>query len=466
MNLSDIISHFKEQRVVVIGDIMLDTFVNGEAIKISPEAPVPVIKYDSEMNFPGGAANVASNIASLNGNVSLFGAIGDDEAGIILSELLKEGGVDFFPDYLEGTTRKTRITSQNQHIVRIDKEKIFPKFLTHPSLEEEIRKAGLIVVSDYAKGVVTPELMERIKSYGKTIVADPKPKNAELYKGVSVLKLNKSEALQISQEQYVYYAGKKLREMFNSNIIVTRGSEGATLFNEYVKEFPASAKNISDLTGAGDTFLATLALSLASGAELDKAILISNYAAGIAVSKKGTYSVRLNELEREILGEEVKLKKFDELAEIITGLKSKGKKIVWTNGGFDLLHEGHIRHLKESKRYGDYLVVGINSDSSIRASKEPPKPIISEASRAEILCALGCVDYAIIFSEPNTTKYLSSLKPDVYVKGGEYCLDTINQEERKIVERYGGRIAFTSIKVNSTTDIIKKIRKTGSSNDK
>ena len=456
--LLKVIKNFPDKKILVIGDVMLDTYVHGTAIKISPEAPVPDISIDSEINFPGGAANVASNISSLQGQVSLFGFIGEDSAGKILSDLLREKKIDFFPSYLSKTTKKTRIISQNQQIVRISNEDASKKTLSHPSLEEEIKKSDLIVLSDYAKGTISSDLMDFLKSFGKTIIADPKPQNVELYHRVNVLKMNQNEALEISGKREIYSAGKSLTERFSSDIIITRGSEGVALFGKFSAEFPASARNVSDITGAGDTFLAALGLSLASGAKLDDAVLISNYASGIAVSKKGTYSVKLNELEREILGEENKIKTFDELLEIVYDLKKNKRKIVWTNGCFDLPHQGHSRHLKASKRFGDYLIVGVNSDDSVKQVKGPNRPIMNEDARAEVISSFGCVDYVIIFPELDTTKYLSAFQPDFYVKGGEYNQETINQKEKEIVNCYGGRIVFTGDKVDSTTEVINKIK--------
>jgi len=455
-----ILKEFPNRKITVIGDVMLDTYEYGTALKLSPEAPVPVVVNPSTINFPGGAANVASNISSLHGKVSLFGFIGKDAAGKILSKLLAERNVDFFPSYSDKTTQKERIACQ-QHIVRVDYENTDSKSLNNASLEGEIRGSDLIVISDYAKGAITRNLIERIKSLGKPIIADPKPRNIQFYYGISVIKMNQNEAFEVSGENEIYSAGKILAEKFSSNVIITRGSEGVVLFGKLSAEFPASARNVSDITGAGDTFLAALSLSLSSGAKLEDAVLISNYASGIAISKKGTYSVKLSELEREILGEEVKIKTFEELLEIVKELREKKRKIVWTNGCFDLLHAGHSRHLRECKKFGDYLLVGVNSDSSARQNKANlpgPRPVMGEEERAEVISSFGCVDYVIIFPELDTTRYLTAFKPDFYVKGGEYCLETINQKEKEIVNSYGGKIVFTGDKINSTTKVIERIR--------
>ncbi len=459
--LLKILKEFPNRKITVIGDVMLDTYKYGNTLKLSPEAPVPVVVNPSVLNLPGGAANVASNISSLNGKVSLFGFIGRDSAGKILSDLLEEGGVRFFPSYSDKTTQKERIASQ-QHIVRVDYEDSQAKKINHPSLEEEIKDSDLIVVSDYSKGAITQDLMECLKSFGKRIIADPKPQNIEFYHNVNVLKMNQNEAFEVSREKEIYSAGKALSEKFCSDVIITRGSDGVVLFGKFSAEFPASARNVSDITGAGDTFLAALSLSLSSGAKLEDAVLISNYASGIAVSKKGTYSVKLSELEREILGEESKIKTFDELSEIVNDLREKKRKIVWTNGCFDLPHAGHSKHLKESKKFGDYLLVGVNSDSSARQNKANlpgPRPVMGEQERAEVISSFGCVDYVIIFPEIDTTRYLSAFKPDFYVKGGEYKPETINQREREVINSYGGKIVFTGDKINSTTNVIEKIRK-------
>lgn len=462
-NLLNILKKFNERRIVVIGDIMLDKSINGDVLRISPEAPVQIVNIKEESYEPGGAANVASNISSLGGKVSLFGFVGKDENAKILSELLTERKIDYFLEENSLTTLKVRVRGGNQQLLRLDYEESSPKdFGTKikDKLEREIMKSDLILVSDYAKGVIHPNLMNFLRSFNKKIIVDPKPQNCSFYTNSFLITPNEKEALEMSGNKNVYDAGVYLRKKLNCNVLITRGEKGMTLFSDNETDIPTVAKEVYDVTGAGDTVIATLSLSLASGASLEEGVVLANNAAGIAVSKVGTYQVKMGELEKRIFGEEKKLKNTEELSSIIDDLRKKQKKIVWTNGCFDILHPGHTKYLSKAKEQGDYLIVGLNSDESVRKLKGEGRPIYNQNQRAEVLSSLSCVDFIIIYSEPTSKDYLSMFKPDIFAKGGDYTMETINLEERKIVEGYNGKITFIDVgEKTSTTKTIEKIKK-------
>ena len=466
--LSELLGFFPKKKIIVIGDIMLDKTLIGEVSRISPEAPIQVVNVKEEFYEPGGAANVAANIASLGGNVSLFGFVGEDNNAEILSEILLKQGIKYFFDKNSTTTLKARIKGRNQQLLRLDYEESSPKNFSSESktvLKQEIDNSDLVLIADYAKGVITTDLMNFLKSSGKRIIIDPKPQNMPLYSDSFLITPNEKEAVEMSSQKDIQDAGRWLREKLRCNVLVTRGERGMTLFSEKEMDIPTYAKEVYDVTGAGDTANAAISLCLASGASLEEAAVIANHAAGIAVGKSGTYQVKLGELEKRIFGEEKKLKSFEELSSIVEDLKKKQKRVVWTNGCFDILTSGHTKYLAKAKEQGDCLIVGLNSDSSVRSIKDPSRPINSENTRAEVLSSLSCVDYVIIYSEPHPTRYISLLKPNIYAKGGDYNIDTINQDERKIVEGYGGRIAILNVGEDiSTSKIIDRIR--GPKNDK
>jgi len=445
---------------------MLDEYIHGDVSRISPEAPVPVLKANSRSYEPGGAANVAANIAALGGKCYLFGFVGDDVAGKRLESLLRPMHVDCYFDENEITTLKIRPIGKEHQLLRIDFEDTVPKQFGQHIMDEmrrAISQSGIILVSDYAKGAITPELMDYLRSTGKKIIVDPKPKNAGLYQGVYLLKMNRGEAVEMSGEREIQEAGRLLRRRFGSDIIVTLGEEGFSLFSDEELALEPYSKCIGDVTGAGDSFISALSLSLGSGASLKEAAMIANHAAGIAVSNVGTYQVKSSELRRSIQRDATKLKSLEELTLIVDNIRRQGQKIVWTNGCFDILHSGHVRYLTQAKSKGDYLVVGINSDESIKRIKGPTRPINSVAERAEVLSSLSFVDAVIVFGEDDCIRQIGALKPEVYVKGGDYkSLDEINQPERRLVESYGGKICLVDLVPGvSTTRIIERMKDNG-----
>ncbi len=461
--LINILKKFPEQEIVVVGDIMLDEYIYGNVSRISPEAPVPVVcaKGDSFYEL-GGAANVASNISSLNGKVSIFSFIGNDRNSEILKQLLRARNIDYHLDLNSLTTHKLRIIGNSQQLVRVDYEetsdKIFPSE-TKKFLLERADQANMILISDYAKGAITQDLMDFLQDYKKKIIIGPKPKNKSLYQGAYLIVPNEKEALEMSGHSDVEGAAIKLRQELNSDILITRGEKGMLLFADRQIEIPTYAKEVYDVSGAGDTVIATLSLALSSGSSLEEAAILANNAAGISVEKRGTYPVSLNELESRILYEERKIVDFNELRKITGDLKRKNRRTVWTNGCFDIFHLGHKRYLEEARKQGDVLIVGVDSDDSVKRLKGPGRPVNSENDRAEILAGMGFIDYVTIFPYGSVENYLRSLKPDVYVKGGDYTIDTINQQERRIIESYGGKIILIpKVEGKSTTTTIEKIK--------
>lgn len=463
MNSFDkILNEFKNKKILVIGDIILDKYIYGNISKISPEAPVPILNITQEFFNLGGCGNVASNISSLGGKSCVFSFIGDDKNSIILKDLLNERKIEFFLDNDTSTIIKTRVCCKNQQLIRLDNENTEYKFFSDELKEkliERAREADLIVVSDYAKGTITKDLVELLLPFKSKTIVDTKPKHISLFKGFFLIKPNEKEAIEMTSCPDINKAGEKLSNELDSNVLITRGDKGMLLFSEDKRiEIPTFAKEVYDVSGAGDTVLATLSLSIASKAPLEEAVILANYSAGIAVEKKGTYSVSLEELKSRVSSKERKILNIEELKKIVNDSKLKNKKIVWTNGCFDLIHSGHVKYLREAKKLGDILIVGVDSDECVRRIKGPERPINTESDRAEILSSMEFIDFVIIFPD-SVADYLRELQPQIYVKGGDYNLDTINQEERKIVEGYGGEIILgINIPEKSTTHTIKKIK--------
>jgi len=448
---------------MVIGDLMLDEYIGGTVERVSPEAPIQIVLEKDRTYSLGGAGNVASNIASLGGIASIFSFVGEDKEASILKNILNEKNIESFFSVSGITIKKSRIIGNGQQLLRIDKEETSRKEFNEKMKEIIIKKAeesDVIILSDYAKGTITEGLIDLLKDYKGKLIANPKPINKHLYNNLSLMVINEKESREMSELKEVYESGKKLREETNSPILITRGEKGMTLFSEGIIEIPTKAREVYDVQGAGDTVISAIALAISGGASLEEAAIIGNYAAGIAVEKKGTYAVHLAELKKRIEGLGKKIVELDELKEIVDSLRGKDKKIVWTNGCFDLFHLGHKYSLEKAKEQGDILIVGLDSDESVKTLKGSGRPIYNQTERAELLSSIGFVDYVTIFPVKGVPEYLKILKPDVFVKSKEYSLETINQEEKKAIEEYGGRIFFSDeLPGFSTTNIINKIIK-------
>lgn len=467
MDIKKVLDNFSKTRIAVVGDVMLDSYIYGSVDGISPEAPVLILKANEEVYELGGAANVAKNIASLGGNVTLFGYVGKDSAKDILFKKLNEEDISFqLFDVLEKTTQKSRFMGNRQHqIVRVDKE----SYAKVPeSIEEDLaqrilkRNPEVIIASDYAKGCLTNSLFSKIKKYNPDIkiIVDPKPQNRENYYGVYLMTPNLKEAREMSNLEDAEKIGRELQRKFGSNILITKGKDGMTLFeNEKIINIPTQAKEVYDVTGAGDTVTAIISLCIASGLSLEDSAYLANHGAGIVVGKAGTATISQNELKEVVESEYDKIKTLSELKKIREDYRRKGKKVVWTNGCFDILHVGHVDYLKKARGLGDCLLVGLNSDDSTKKLKGSDRPINNEKHRAEVLSSLGFVDYITVFNELTVENCLRELRPDVYVKAGDYDINKMDQNERKVIESYGGEFAFIPVIYNlSTTGIIDKIR--------
>jgi len=465
--LSDYINNWKGKKVLVIGDIMMDRYIWGKVTRISPEAPVPVVKIEKETITGGGAANVAKNIASLGGNAILVGTVGNDPAGTALMQDLQNSGITTTGIFTADvpTTQKIRVMSSGQQLFRMDDEEI----VQNPKEAEMIafiqqNDAEVILLSDYMKGCLTSKIIKACIQTGKKVIADTKMTNVEPFKGAYLIKPNQKEAEAISNikantEENLNLIGNLLIKNLESNVLITRGKDGMSLFEREgsISHIPTQAKEVFDIAGAGDTAAASLALSVAGGANLKEATIIANHACGIVVGKRGTATVSDVELKKEFEKEHTKFKAWDEMKKIIDDLHAKGKKVVFTNGCFDILHYAHTRLFKKSKALGDVLVVALNTDESIKRRKGPSRPVLSLDGRAEVLSALEPIDFIVSFDDDLPNEVIDALKPDVVVKGsGTWTVETMPEAE--VVKSYGGEIKFveTSGEIH-TSDMLKKL---------
>ena len=453
--------------IAVLGDLITDEFVFGTVDRVNPEAPAPLMSVERCEIRLGGAANVANNINSLGGNCLLIGKTGPGDP---LPGLLDQHAIhhDLVFDSCFTPVKKSRFVAGNQQLIRVDQEALCP--LTASESQEvlrSVREIDTVVVADYGKGFITRELMDGLREQQKTILADPKTCSAELFHDVHLLKPNSEETkyalrMNLDNEDELVEAATRLQQRLNCHLLITRGKEGMSLFELGAEpmHIPTRAKEVYDVTGAGDTVMAALALALASGETLKESVILANHAAGIVVSKVGTAAATTHELASALEGEKRKVKTFDEMQQILTELRHTGKTIVFTNGCFDILHIGHTRLLKHAKSRGDILVLGLNSDESIRHLKGPARPIVREKERAEILAALECVDYIVFFAEDDPCSIIGQLRPDVHVKGGDYDPgDFERMPEARIVQEYGGRVEIVELTAEkSTSDIIQRAR--------
>jgi D-beta-D-heptose 7-phosphate kinase/D-beta-D-heptose 1-phosphate adenosyltransferase len=468
-------------RILVVGDIMLDEHIWTDVQRISPEAPVQVAEVQWITRTGGGAANVATNVRGLGAVVQLAGVVGSDDYAIHLTKLLQGIGVDIsgvVTDAGRPTTVKTRVIARGQHVVRIDREVSAP---ISQKLEKQLREfvsaqlqgVDALILSDYGKGVLTPNLCQAIikkaGQLGKPVIVDPKGKDYRKYRGVILVTPNEKEAeiatnIEIHDDETLERAARQMLQDTQARwVLVTRGVKGITLFSEDLKlHIPAIPVEVYDVAGAGDTVVAMLGALLALGASIETAASLANIAASRVIQKPGVVPINKQELiaylgSHKEPGDHHKIKTIEELEKIVKDLKKEGKKIVFTNGCFDLLHMGHIRLLYEARKYGDVLIVGINSDSSVRKLKGEGRPITGEHERAELLAALSAVDYVTIFDEETPEEVLRRLRVHVHVKGGDYAAESL--PEARVVRQYGGKIVLLPyIEGYSTSAIIAKVR--------
>jgi D-beta-D-heptose 7-phosphate kinase/D-beta-D-heptose 1-phosphate adenosyltransferase len=462
--------------VVVIGDVMLDRYIWGDVERISPEAPVPVVRVAHQTAQPGGAGNVAMNIVSLGGSATLLGFRGEDGDGEELEQALRAAGVSvkILPHPNHPTTSKLRIVGGKQQMLRLDTEKTHTYGAEHyASLMEQINvtisEADAVVLSDYAKGVLTEEVCQRTIRLALQrkipILVDPKQRSFLRYRGATTVCPNLAELSaatgvpQTNLDEILACGQQLVSELGLEYLTATMSDKGIAILRPESKFIaPAVARQVFDVSGAGDAVIATAALSLAGGLPIEVAVQLANVAAGIAVSKVGTMPVHREELlvsltpEIELRAEE-KVLSVEGLRARVSAWRSAGQRIVFTNGCFDLLHIGHITLLEDARREADRLVVGINSDASVSALKGPSRPIVSQRERGRILAALTAVDAVTVFDDPTPLALIEALKPDVIVKGGDYSEDTV--VGAKEVRSWGGRVKIVPIVQGfSTTNLI------------
>jgi D-beta-D-heptose 7-phosphate kinase / D-beta-D-heptose 1-phosphate adenosyltransferase len=465
---------FSKTRVLVVGDVMLDRYWYGGVGRISPEAPVPVVHVNKSEERPGGAGNVALNIKSLGAAVTLLGVIGEDDAGRCLEERLKAADIDCHliheNDY--PTVTKLRVISQHQQLIRLDFEEEKHAVDVEPLLalfEAQLKDADIVLLSDYAKGVLTNPLpfIEIAKQAGVPVFADPKQSNFAAYQGVDCVTPNMKEFEEAvgrcdQEEMLVQKAQALCTQHHLGAVLLTRGERGMTLIRENQDELhiPTQAKEVFDVTGAGDTVIAVFATAAASGFSIEDAMRMANVAAGLVVAKLGAATVTTPELRRALRSKKANISgilNLEQLKLAIEEAHSVGEKVVFTNGCFDILHAGHMLYLKEAKTLGERLIVAVNADETVAQLKGPGRPVNSLDKRMAVLAGIAAVDWVIPFSEATPEPLLEALHPDVLVKGGDYADNEVVGAE--IVKAYGGEVkALGELEGLSTTHLIKKIQ--------
>jgi D-beta-D-heptose 7-phosphate kinase/D-beta-D-heptose 1-phosphate adenosyltransferase len=472
VNLPD----FSQARVLVVGDLMLDRYWHGDTSRISPEAPVPVVRVGEAEERPGGAGNVALNVAALGGQATLIGLTGRDEPAHALQRLLETANVRCSFEALEGfpTITKLRIISRHQQLIRLDFEDGFPKPEAEKLVarfEQEVKNSDVVVLSDYGKGTLhsVVKLIAIARAAGKPVLIDPKGKDFSKYAGATLITPNMSEfeavAGHASDEHDLEGKAEVLRTTYQLDaLLVTRSEKGMSLFRpgQAPQHLPTHAREVYDVTGAGDTVISTLAAALAAGEDLHDATALANVAAGVVVGKLGTATVTVSELraalqQHTLAGRGVVTE--DVLLDLVRQAQANGERVVMTNGCFDILHAGHVTYLAEAAELGDRLIVAVNDDASVARLKGPERPINPVDQRMTVLAALQSVDWVVPFSEDTPERLICKIVPDVLVKGGDYKPEQI--AGGNCVTEAGGEIVVLGfVDGCSTTRIIKQIQDT------
>ncbi|HAB73835.1 MULTISPECIES: bifunctional D-glycero-beta-D-manno-heptose-7-phosphate kinase/D-glycero-beta-D-manno-heptose 1-phosphate adenylyltransferase HldE [Pantoea] len=465
---------FDRASVLVVGDVMLDRYWYGPTSRISPEAPVPVVKVDAIEERPGGAANVAMNIAALGAASQLIGLTGEDDAARVLSETLKNVNVrcDFVAVKTHPTITKLRVLSRNQQLLRLDFEEGFEQVdpePIHQRLRQSLATAGALVLSDYAKGALASvQTMIRLaREANVPVLIDPKGTDFERYRGATLLTPNLSEFEAVvgkckNEEEIVSRGMQLVADYELSALLVTRSENGMTLLQpgKAPLHLPTQAQEVFDVTGAGDTVIGVLAATLAAGDSLEDACFMANAAAGVVVGKLGTSTVSPVELENAIHArpeEGFGIMNEAQLKIAVEQARKRGEKVVMTNGVFDILHAGHVSYLANARKLGDRLIVAVNSDASTKRLKGSSRPVNPLVNRMIVLGALEAVDWVVAFEEDTPQRLIASVLPDLLVKGGDYKPEDIAGS--KEVWASGGDVRVLNFEDGiSTTNIIKTIR--------
>ena len=472
-------SSWRHARVLVVGDVMLDKYLWGDVERISPEAPVPVLRTAWQNERPGGAANVAMNLAGLGGCVTVVGFAGGDEEQARLESMLADAGVEPALVTAAGvpTITKLRIFSGNQQMMRVDTEAVpSPSDIAYAELRQRVSSAlpntAVLVLSDYAKGVlpetVCSSIIAEARRLNVPVLVDPKKRSFACYRGATTICPNRKELSAATGESAgdldrLLAAGQAQLSVLDMQfMVVTLGEKGIAILRKDSRvHAPAVVRQVYDVSGAGDTVMAVLALAMACGVEIEKAVELANVAAGIVVSKVGTAPIQRGELLGALSQElavsmDDKVLPLEGLLSRVSAWRSAGHRVVFTNGCFDILHIGHITMLERARSKGDRLIVGLNSDSSVRALKGAARPVVGEYERARILAALSAVDAVVVFHESTPITLIEAIRPDVLVKGGDYREEAVVGARE--VRAWGGRVELIPLVQGiSTTRLIAKL---------
>jgi D-beta-D-heptose 7-phosphate kinase/D-beta-D-heptose 1-phosphate adenosyltransferase len=479
---TDFLARFGAHSVLVLGDVMLDRYVLGDVRRISPEAPIPVLRAGRSRAVLGGAGNVAQNVAALGGRAMLLGVVGDDEAGEAVGRALIEAGGTVRASLARATGRpttiKTRFMSGPHQLLRVDQETTEPiaQAVVADLLAryaEALCHADVVVLSDYAKGVLCDAVLgpaiAMAQQAGKKVIADPKRVDFAAYRHASVLTPNEAEIAAATgiapvDDDAAEAAGRHaLAASAADAVLVKRSARGLTLVrqDDAALHIPTRARDVADVSGAGDTLIATFAIMLAAGAGLPQAAEMANAAAAISVGKQGTATVANAELaaalhQRDLLATDEKVMPLDAAIARVASWRRTGLRVGFTNGVFDLIHPGHVRLLTRARITCDRLVVGLNTDASVRRLKGPTRPVQNEMARATVMASMRPVDAVILFAEDTPERLIAAIRPDVLIKGADYRIDQVVGAE--IVQAHGGQVVLIDLQEgHSTTNTIMRI---------
>jgi D-beta-D-heptose 7-phosphate kinase/D-beta-D-heptose 1-phosphate adenosyltransferase len=479
--LLDTVKHFDnvQQHALVIGDVMLDRYLIGEVSRISPEAPVPVVLLKSQQDRAGGASNVAANLSLLGIKTHIVGCVGQDGEAAILLDLMANTNIDasgVIHSKYRPTIAKTRILGGHQQMMRVDQESNTAftsdenRLLLEAIQQQLALKPSIVILSDYAKGLLSTEICQVIitqcNACGIPTLVDPKGHDYTKYKNATALTPNKKEAAEAcattTRDSDLIEKASALKNELNLKfLVVTRGEEGISLIDSHAHLLPATAKQVFDVSGAGDTVIATLAAGLVNQLTPIEALQLANIAAGVVVAQIGTVPINREDLISALTSEQSseqahKVCDLQQLLQKVDAWKKNKQKIVFTNGCFDLLHAGHVTYLEAAKKRGDKLILGLNTDRSVSTLKGPSRPVVNENDRARVLAALESVDAVILFDEDTPLNLINAIKPNIIAKGSDYSADQV--VGGKEVESWGGEIALIDLVAGrSTSNIIKKM---------